>query len=79
MWISEQTAMFSLYSINISVFVTEEECLPRGTDRVFNLLKTTGYVMHQQFNIQQLYALYTLYLCVLYLSENKQRILPLTA
>jgi len=28
--------------------------------------------MHQQFNIQQLYALLTLYLCVLYLSENKQ-------
>ena len=27
--------------------------------------------MHQQFNIQHLYALPTLYLCVLYLSENK--------
>ena len=26
--------------------------------------------MHQQFNIQQLYALPTLYLCVLCLSEN---------
>ena len=35
-----------------------------------NLLKPTGYVMHQQFNIQQLYVLPTLYLCVLYLSEN---------
>ena len=45
----------------------------------FNPLKPTGYVMHQQFNIQQLYALPTLYLCVLYLSENKQRIVPLTA
>ena len=32
-----------------------------------------------QFNIQQLYALPTLYLCVLYLSENKQRLVPLTA
>ena len=30
--------------------------------------------MHRQFNIQQLYALPTLYLCVLYLSENKQRL-----
>ena len=29
-------------------------------------------MMHQQFNIQQLYVLPTLYLCVLYLSENKQ-------
>ena len=43
-----------------------------------NLLKPTGHVMHQQFNIQQLYALPTLYLCVLYLSENKQRLVPLT-
>jgi hypothetical protein len=36
-----------------------------------------SYVMHQQFNIQQLYALPTLYLYVLYLSENKQRLVPL--
>jgi len=43
-----------------------------------NLLKPTGHVMHQQFNIQQLYAFPTLYLCVLYLSENKQRLVPLT-
>jgi hypothetical protein len=45
----------------------------------FNLLKPAGHVMHQQFNIQQLYVLPTLYLCVLYLSENKQRLVPLTA
>ena len=45
----------------------------------FNLLKPTGHVMHQEFNIQQLYVLPTLYLCVLYLSENKQRLVPLTA
>ena len=44
-----------------------------------NLLKPTGHVMHQQFNIQQLYVLPTLYLWVLYLSENKQRFVPLTA
>ena len=43
------------------------------------VLKPTGHVMHQQFNIQQLYALPTMYLCVLYLSENKQRLVPLTA
>jgi len=30
-----------------------------------------------KFNIQQLYALPTLYLCVLYLSEKKQRLVPL--
>ena len=45
----------------------------------FKLLKPTGHVMHQQFNIQQLYVLPTQYLCVLYLSENKQRLVPLTA
>ena len=44
-----------------------------------NLLKPTGHVMLQQFNIQQLYALPTLYLCVLYLSDNKQRLVPLTS
>ena len=37
-----------------------------------NLLKSTGHVMHQRFNIQQLYVLPTLRLYVLYLSENKQ-------
>jgi len=46
---------------------------------ILNLLKPTGYMMHHQFNIQQLYALPTLYLCVLYLSEKKQRLVPLTA
>ena len=35
-----------------------------------NLLNPTCYMMHQQFNIQQLYALPTLYLCVLCLSEK---------
>ena len=36
-----------------------------------NLLKPTDYVMYQQFNIQQLYALPTLYWCFLYLSEKQ--------
>ena len=55
-------------------------------NRIFTLLVSllavvnlTGHVMHQQFNIQQLYVLPTLYLCVLYLSENKQRLVLLTA
>jgi hypothetical protein len=30
-----------------------------------NHFKHTAYAMHHQFNIQQLYALPTLYLCVL--------------
>ena len=49
------------------------------TNTGFNLLKPTGHVMHQRFNIQQFYVLPTLYLCVLYLSENKQRLVSLTA
>ena len=73
---------------NISMFVAMIilrillEHVTRSVDKVecyVNILKPTGYVMHQQFNIQQLYALPTLYLCVLYLSENKQRLVPLTA
>ena len=35
-----------------------------------NLLKPTGYVMHQQFNIQQLYALPTLYSCFVFIWEQ---------
>ena len=44
-----------------------------------NLLNPTGYVLHHQFNIQQLPALPTLYLCVLYLYEYNRRTVPLTA
>jgi hypothetical protein len=49
----------------------------RNNSVVFNLLNPTGHVIHQQFNIQQLYVLPTLYLRVLYLSENKQRLVQL--
>jgi hypothetical protein len=51
---------------------------PYFLENVVNLLTPAGYVMHQQFNIQQLFALLTPYLCVLYLSCNKQRLVPLT-
>jgi len=38
---------------------------------LINFLKPTGHVMNHQFNIQQLYALPTLYLCVfIYLKTN---------
>ena len=54
--------------------------IQQGTQYLMiNLLKPTGYVMHQQLDIQQLYILPTLYLCVLYLYEDKQRRVPLTA
>jgi len=36
----------------------------------FNLLKPTGHVIHHQFNIQQLYAVLTLYLFVFIWEKN---------
>ena len=61
------------------LILTLQKMLHMYRNGFLNLLKPTRYVMHHQFNIQQLYALPTLYLCVLYLSENKQRLVPLTA
>ena len=55
------------------------DCISPNSGETLTFLKPTGHVMRQQFNIQELYALPTLYLCVLYLSENKQRLVPLTA
>jgi len=43
----------------------------------FYSLLVTWYT--NRFNIQEFYALPTLYLCVLYLSQNKQGIVSLTA
>ena len=60
----------------IGFYNRDVKCLLHGTNWVFNFIKPTCYVMHQQFNIQQLYALPTLYLCVLYLSRREQRFLP---
>ena len=41
-----------------------EKLIGRGLSLWINLPKPTGYVMHHQFNIQQLYTLTTLNLCV---------------
>jgi hypothetical protein len=35
LWISEQTVIFSVCSINWLVYTTEAECLLRGTDWIF--------------------------------------------
>jgi len=61
------------------IFVDTKWCELVVCQKKISLLNPTGHVMHHQFNIQQLYVLPTLYLCVLYLSENKQRLVPLTA
>jgi len=39
-WISEQTALISLYSINWLVFIMVTECLLRGTDWTFTFRLT---------------------------------------
>ena len=54
---------------SVSKYYTTNSAATQHTKHI-NLLQLAGYVMHHQFNIQQLYALPTLYLCVLYLSEK---------
>ena len=49
-WIWEQTAIISLYSIDWLVCITETECLLRGTGWICSY---GGYSMYHQFNIQQ--------------------------
>ena len=63
-WISEQTAIISLYSINWLVFITETEC-------VYCAVRTGSlYII--------LRSAHTVYLCVLCGSENKQRLFTYT-
>jgi len=64
-WIWEQTAIISLYSINWLVFITETECVYCAvrTGSLYTILRSA----------------HTLYLCVLCGSENKQRLFPYTA
>jgi hypothetical protein len=41
-----------------------------GCQEYINLLKPTGYVMHQQFNIQQLRSAHTVFMCFVFISEQ---------
>ena len=45
-------------------------CKLAAADHCLNLLTPTGHVMHQQFNIQRLYVLPTLYLCFVFIWEQ---------
>ena len=64
-WVWEQTAIISLYSINWLVCITETECVycAVGTGSLYIILRSA----------------HTVYLCVLCGSENKQRLFPYTA
>ena len=85
--ISWNSQIRSEHKVNVSVLQTVQSSCQNFTYTTakhilyshVNLLNPTGHVMHQQYNIQQFYVLSTLYLCVLYLSESKQRLVPLTA
>ena len=81
MYSAPKTTSSNFYVVQCDRLATDVRLglLSQFLNFTLNLLKPTGYAMHHQFNIQQLYALPTLYLCVLYLSENKQRLVPLTA
>jgi len=76
-FIWEQTAVCATYSTNWLVFITEMKSVYSAVRTVSlnkavcaSSLKPTGYVMHIQFNIQQLYALPTLYLCFVFIWEQ---------
>ena len=73
--------LFSFSAEGIDVRRSLVVYVPRGSRDVgaINFFNPTGHVMPRQFNIQQLYVLPTLNLCVLYSSENRQRLVPLTA
>ena len=63
-WISEQTAIISLYNINWLVCITETECVYCAvrTGYLYTIhipLKPSGHYMYHQFSIQQLYVLPT--------------------
>ena len=55
-WISEQTAIISLYSINWLVFITETECLLLGTELVLNVSQIKDRAMVQAVSRRPLTA-----------------------
>ena len=46
-WISEQTAIISLYSTKLFVFIREAECLLRGTNWVLNQTDTVSSLKYK--------------------------------
>jgi hypothetical protein len=63
--LAKKCVSIALTTIIISLLALISYFLPVKVK--FNLLNPTGHVMHQQFNIQKLYVLPTLHLCVLYI------------
>ena len=59
-----RTRRFSVHFSQLGNVILSGPLLP------INLSKPTGLVKHQQFNIQQLYVLPTLYLCFVFIWEQ---------
>jgi hypothetical protein len=58
-WITKQTAIISLYSINLLVFITETEYVYCAVRTEPLPLTPIGHYIYQQCNIQQFYVLPT--------------------
>jgi len=43
-WISEQTEIISVHNINLLIFITEAECLLRGTESILNAFQVNLFV-----------------------------------
>jgi len=73
-WNSANIFNFDSHAVSTNPYFCDVHVEPHTrmfeTSVRINLSKPTGYVIHHQFNIQQLYAPSTLHLCVLYLSEQ---------
>jgi hypothetical protein len=65
MWISEQTAIISLYSINWLVFKTEKDCVYCAvrTESLY-IIQTSGHYMYHQFKIHNsTFCPHTVFVC----------------
>ena len=71
----ETFRIFTLY-LAVNRHLSEVQTSSHLLSRRINLLKPTGHVMHQQFNIQQLYALPTLYLRFVFIWEQTATFVP---
>ena len=85
-WISEQTAIISLYNINWLVWITETDCVYSAVRTgCLNMIQVKLHsplvtICTGRFNIQQFHVQPTqLYLSFLCGSENKQPLFPYTA
>jgi hypothetical protein len=78
LWIWEQTAIISLYSIKWLVFLTETECVYCAGRTGFLPFKSNGHcTTRSTLNNSTLCP--TMYLCVLCAPQNKQRLFPYAA